>query len=247
MSERTFDHLLLLGRPAAGKSEFTDFIKKIPSPDRAQLFHIGRFDEIDDFPWIWEKFMEDDMWEEAGFPRIFSVRNGNQYDVRPEMSRLYKLMFVKFNHSIADRYLSRPNYYKDNTLIVEFSRGCEHTYEDSLSRLSREVLEKAAILYFKVDFDESWRRNVARYQEKLKSSILAHMLPRNAMEMYYMTDDWAEITHGQADGLLCINGIKVPFATMENEPELPPGPDIAKRYTESMERLWCRYSKGDGK
>ena len=33
---RTFDHLLLLGRPAAGKSEFIDFMKKTTDAERAE-------------------------------------------------------------------------------------------------------------------------------------------------------------------------------------------------------------------
>ena len=53
---KTFDHLFILGRPAAGKSEFMDFMKKISDAERSERFHIGHFVELDDFVWLWEKF-----------------------------------------------------------------------------------------------------------------------------------------------------------------------------------------------
>ena len=49
----TFDILLLIARPAAGKSEIIDHLKNMPIEDRVQLFHIGEFEEIDDFPMLW--------------------------------------------------------------------------------------------------------------------------------------------------------------------------------------------------
>ncbi len=51
-----FQNILLLGRPASGKSEFIDFMKQVSDTDRASKYHIGKFKEMDDFPWIWEKF-----------------------------------------------------------------------------------------------------------------------------------------------------------------------------------------------
>jgi len=32
----------------------------------------GRFEEVDDFPWIWEKFQEDAIWERAGYDRVYT-------------------------------------------------------------------------------------------------------------------------------------------------------------------------------
>jgi hypothetical protein len=45
-----FDILLLIARPAAGKSEIIDYLKNLPQDERRRRFHIGEFDEIDDFP-----------------------------------------------------------------------------------------------------------------------------------------------------------------------------------------------------
>ena len=49
MDKQTFDIILLNGRPAAGKSEIIDYLKQVPLNERIQRFHIGAFDEIDDF------------------------------------------------------------------------------------------------------------------------------------------------------------------------------------------------------
>ena len=62
MSDR-FEIIILLGRPAAGKSEVIDFLKKTPVEERLRRFHIGRFEEIDDFPMLWTWFEEDAFLE----------------------------------------------------------------------------------------------------------------------------------------------------------------------------------------
>lgn len=234
---RTFDHLLLLGRPAAGKSEFVDFMKNTPEAERAEMFHIGRFEELDDFPWLWEKFLEDDLWEEAGHPRLYSLRYDENYGLDPKAAKLYDLMLARFNHEVAARYLSRPAFYEQGTLVLEFARGGKQGYAYSLARLSREILERAAILYVQVSFDESWRRNVARYEEKMKHSILAHMVPRQTLESFYSNDDWDTYTVQKPDGYLTVNKIKVPFVTMGNEPELTGRGSLAERYGPALRKL----------
>lgn len=242
--DKTFDHLLLLGRPAAGKSEFIDFMKKTPDDERAAQFHIGRFEELDDFVWLWERFCDDDLWEEAGHDRIFSnVYDGNNYGIKPEMGKMFDMMLSKFNHEAEARYISNPEFYKDGTVIVEFARGGKEGYARALPRLSKDILERAAILYVQVSFEESWRRNVARYEEKMRHSILAHMVPRETMETFYKLDDWTNFTDGRPEGVLDVSGIKVPFVTMNNEPELTERGPLAKRYGPALLKLWEMYSK----
>lgn len=235
--DKTFDHLLLLGRPAAGKSEFIDCMKKTPDAERARDFCIGRFEELDDFVWLWEKFLEDDLWEEAGSERLYSLKYDENYGLNPKAEKLYDLMLARFNHETAARYLSNPKFYEDGTLVIEFSRGGTSGYTRAFSRLSGDILKKAAILYVKVSFEESWRRNVARYEAKLKHSILAHMVPRETMDHFYGVDDWAALTNGREYGNLDIKGIKVPFVTMDNEPELTERDPLAMRYGPSLKKL----------
>lgn len=235
---RTFDHVLLLGRPAAGKSEFIDFMKQTADLERARTYHIGRFEELDDFPWLWEKFVEDDMWEEAGYGRCFSERVKGNYGTLADKGRIYDLMLAKFNHAVAQRYLSRPEFYKDGTLIIEFARGGEDGYRNALNRLSKELLERAVVFYVQVSFDESWRRNVARYQEKHKDSSLQHMAPKEVMERFYRIDDWEKLTGGRRSGLIDCHGIDVPFVTMHNEPELKERGPLAERYRPHLDQLY---------
>ena len=67
-----FPILILNGRPAAGKSEIIDYLKGIPVDERIRRFHIGEFEEFDDFPILWERFEDDDLFEKYGKPRLIS-------------------------------------------------------------------------------------------------------------------------------------------------------------------------------
>ena len=162
----TFDHLFILGRPASGKSEFLDFMTKLTATERIDRFHIGDMVMMDDFVWLWEKFEEDNLWEKVRGERLHSKRAGEGYIL--DSANLFDFLMEKFNHEITKRYLNDVDFYDDNTLLVEFSRGGERPYAPALDHLSPEIYEHAAILYVDVTGEESIRRNEARYQEKLK-------------------------------------------------------------------------------
>src|SRR3990167_5813610 len=226
----TFDNLLLLGRPASGKSELIDFLKNTPSSDRTQKYHIENFKEIDDFPWIWEKFMEDNIWEQAGYPRRYSF-GGSNPGMSPEGSPLLDFCIQKFNVECEKQS-------PDGTLFIEFARGRAKAYENSLNQLSPQILKKAAILFVLVSYEESCRRNNARYREKLQHSILAHKVPDETMQNFYQTHDWLTLTKGQESGYLTIQATKIPFVTMKNEPELTDSALLDKRYHAALQNLW---------
>jgi hypothetical protein len=234
-----FQHLLVLGRPACGKSEFIDFLKHSPDDMRRQRLHIGRFEEVDDFPWLWEKFQEDAIWEKAGYDRLYTQEYmpGNP-GMAPKGAKLFDWCMHKFNDVIAHQYLARPGFYRESTLLIEFSRGGANGFGRALGMLAPEILERAAIFYISVSREESWRRNVARYQEKLKHSILAHMVPRETYDYFYDTNDWDELTGGQVAGRLDIGGLSVPFVSMNNEPESADPAVLEERYARALERLW---------
>lgn len=238
---QVFDHLIIIGRPAAGKSEFIDFLKKVSDSERAEKYHIAHFHEIDDFPWLWEKFLEDNLWEEAGYERIFSEKEGNNMGLKASQGKLFDLMFIKFNKEIEKRYLSRGDFYGSNTLFIEFSRGMDFGYAHSLPLLDKKILERAAILYIEVDGEESWRRNEARYQEKLKHSILAHKCARHTFEAFYIENDWKKITSSKRSGQIEINGIKIPFVTVNNCPESTDPKVLEERYGPSLRELMKLY------
>jgi len=233
-----FRHLLILGRPACGKSEFIDFLKHSAGETRHRL-HIGRFEEVDDFPWLCEKFQDDAIWQKAGYERLYTEEYmpGNP-GMAPRGAKLFDFCMHKFNEVIASQYLGREDFYRDSTLLIEFSRGGIDGFRKALHLLDRAILEPAAIFYIDVSREESWRRNVARYQEKLRHSILAHMVPRQTYEHFYDVNDWAGLTGGRSAGWLGVNGVDVPFVTMNNEPESTDPVVLEERYGDALGRLW---------
>jgi hypothetical protein len=238
-----FRHLLVLGRPACGKSEFIDFLKHSDPDTRLGRLHIGRFEEVDDFPWLWEKFQEDAIWERAGYDRLYTEEYmpGNP-GMAPKGAKLFDWCMHRFNDVIGAQYLGRPGFFDDTTLLIEFSRGGVNGFGRALGMLAPEILAPAAIFYIKVSREESWRRNVARYQEKLKHSILAHMVPRETYDYFYDTNDWEDLTAGRPSGWLSVNGVDVPFVAMNNEPESTDPLVLGERYSAALDELWSLRS-----
>ncbi len=231
----TFDHLFVLGRPAGGKSEFIAFMKALPAGDRAARFGIGRFEEVDDFPWLWDACVADDGREARGEPRLVSARTPEGYNItRPGFRGS---LVDRFNEAISATYLSSPPFYDEGTLLIEFARGIGDGFRESLERFRPEILERGAILYISVSFEESFRRNDARYRQGQKESILFHKVPDRDMYGFFRDNDWASITGGAADGWLDIRGTRVPFVTMNNEPESTDPAVLGARYAASLGRL----------
>jgi len=235
----SFDIVLLLGRPASGKSEFIDYMEHLHPQERVERFRIAPFDVVDDFPILWERFLDDDIWEDLGRGRLHSVRCNGNYAVADD--GLWPFLIDKINHRVAPR-LSVPDALARRTLIVEFSRGGPRGYADALARLSPAILERAAILYVSVSFDESWRRNVARYDEKAKDGILTHSVPREEMERTYGTDDWGTLT-GAPHGTIEIGGVSIPYATMDNEPESIDPAVLGERYEAALGPLHAGWRR----
>jgi len=234
-----FEHLFVLGRPAGGKSEFIDFMKRLSDEERARGFGIGRFEEVDDFPWLWQACVEDDEREASGEARLVSARTPEGYNItRP---RFRGSLVDRFNQVIASRYLANPAFYRDGTLLIEFARGVGDGFRDSLQRFRPEVLTRAAILYIQVSFEESYRRNSARYRPGREESTLFHKVPDGDMLGFFRDNDWARITGGAPHGYLEVSGVCVPFVSMNNEPESTDPGVLRERYAAALERLMDLY------
>ena len=65
-----FEILIILARPAAGKSEIINYLQGLPDEVRRSRFHIGKMCVLDDFPMIWTWFEEDDLLAQMGFSRL---------------------------------------------------------------------------------------------------------------------------------------------------------------------------------
>jgi hypothetical protein len=231
----TFDHLFVLGRPAGGKSEFIDFMKKAEDAARARTFGIGRFEEVDDFPWLWEACLADDEREARGESRAVSERTPEGYNIT--RSKFRGSLVDRFNETIRSRYLSNPSFYDGGTLLIEFARGTDDGFFDSLERFDTAILARAAILYINVSFEESYRRNHARYRQGQEESILFHKVPDRDMYGFFRDNDWSRITKGAPDGRLALRGLSVPFVSMLNEPESQDPAVLGPRYAAALGRL----------
>ncbi len=231
---QTLEIILLLGRPASGKSEFIDFMAKTPLSQREQTYNVATFDVFDDFPILWERCVDDDLWESLGRKRLYSRRLANNYVVKDD--GIWGFLTAKLNQQVLE-VISKPGVLEGRTIIVEFSRGCEHGYLQALSYLSPQILSHAAILYVNVSFEESCRRNVDRYDDENRSGILTHSVPREEMERRYACDDWFDIARKQ-QGIITVNGIDVPYVTMNNEPESKDPKVLGSRYAEALNLLY---------
>jgi len=230
-----FEHLFVLGRPAGGKSEFIDFMKKLPAEERAASFGIGRFEEVDDFPWLWNACVDDDAREARGESRLVSERTPEGYNITKPKFR--GGLVDQFNEAIARRYLANPGFYAAGTLLIEFARGVDDGFKDSLDRFHPDILARAAILYIKVSFEESFRRNNSRYKPGQEETILFHKVPDRDMLGFFRDNDWDHVTGGAPDGWLQLRGVKVPFVSMNNEPESTDPVVLRDRYARALGRL----------
>lgn len=230
-----FEHLFVLGRPAGGKSEFIDFMKRLPDEERARVFGIGRFEEVDDFPWLWQACEDDDAREARGEKRLVSERTPEGYNVTQPKFR--GGLVDRFNELITAKYLANPSFYDAGTLLIEFARGRGDGFNESLARFSPEILRRAAILYIQVSFEESFRRNSARYRRGQEESILFHKVPDRDMLNFFRENDWEALTGGAPDGYLQVAGVHVPFVSMNNEPESTDPLVLRQRYAAALGRL----------
>lgn len=239
-AKNTFDLLLLIARPAAGKSEIIDYLKRTPLPERAERFHIREFDELDDFPMLWIWFEEDALLEKMGHPRLHTDSQTlflHQY--------LWDLLIQRIGLEYQKKLRDIPQYEERFTTIVEFSRGAEHGgYRSAFSQLSPQMLPKMAVLYIDVPWEESLRKNRRRFNPEKPDSILEHGLDDWKMERLYREVDWEQVSRDDPH-YLSIQGIRVPYVVFDNADDVttPRGPALGQRLEQTLQQLWTLYSK----
>jgi hypothetical protein len=232
----TFDILLLIGRPASGKSEIIHYLAHLPDDLRRDRFHVARLEVRDDFPMLWTWFEEDDLLSKKfGLPRLHSDEKG--YFKFPE---LWQLLIERLSLDYGKLVRDDPGYHQHNTCLIEFSRGTEHGgYAEAFQHLSDQILGHAAIVYVRVPFEESLRKNRRRFNPDKPDSILEHGLSDEKMERLYREDDFAALAQGDS-GFLELRGQQVPFVIFPDEDDVTTGnPEgLAARLETVLGELW---------
>ncbi len=221
MTDTRFPVIILLGRPASGKSEVIDHLKKTPLADRLSWFGIGEFDEIDDFPMLWTWFEEDAILQKVmGHPRVHTDDDGyflHQY----QWDLLIERISLEYRKRLRDE-----QYHEKYTTIIEFSRGSEHGgYASAFQHLSEEILSRALIIYVDVPYEESLRKNRKRFNPARPDSILEHGLPDAKLERMYKEVDWDSVSADSPTHIM-IKGHKVPYVVFDNMPSKTDDPAL---------------------
>jgi hypothetical protein len=212
----TFDILILIGRPASGKSEILDYLLHLDPQVRMERYHLRAPDVLDDFPLLWAWFEEDlILSRDLGRPRLHTDAEG--YFLYPY---LWQLLIRRLDLAYIKRRRDDPEYHRHTSTLFEFARGSEHGgYAAALPHFSTDVLTRAGIVYVNVSFAESLRKNRRRFNPDRPDSILEHSLPDEKMERLYGQDDWAALTAGDPD-FVRIGAQRVPYAVFENEDDV---------------------------
>jgi hypothetical protein len=239
MSEKDlFDIILLIARPAAGKSEIIDYLKGVPPEERGRRFHVGRFDEIDDFPMIWSWFEEDALLDKMGHPRLHTDSGG--YFIQ---DYFWDLLIERIGLEYQKKQRDLPQDAKLSTTIIEFSRGREHGgYRSAFTHLSRQILEKTALMYVDVTWEESQRKNRKRFNPEKPDNILEHSLPDAKLERLYKETDWREISKDDPH-YLSVARIRVPYVVFDNSDDVTTqrGNVLGLRLEQKFKDLWTLY------
>lgn len=242
MQKNTFDVLILIGRPASGKSEITNFLIHAPPDIRWRRFHIAGLDLFDDFPMLWTWLEEDHILSQRlGQPRLYTDAQGYF-----KYSYLWQLLIERISLEYHKRLRDHPAYHEHTTTIVEFARGSEHGgYAEAFQHLADDLLRRAAVVYVQASFEEVLRKNRRRFNPERPDSILEHALPDDKMARLYRDDDWATFSAGDSD-FLTVRSIRLPYVVFENEDDVTTGkPDLlATRLETVLGQLWeLRYAR----
>lgn len=236
-----FDILFLLARPGAGKSEVIHFLRGLSDQERLEHFHLGPFEEIDDFPMLWTWFEEDQLLEKMGQPKLHTGAEG--YFIQ---RHFWDLLIEKICLEYQKKLRDRPNFHENGTVIVEFSRGTEHGgYASAFQHIDQWMASNMSILYIDVSWKESLRKNRKRFNPEKPDSILEHSLPDEKLQHLYEYNDWKEICAGNPQWIQ-IQGMSVPYVVMQNEDDVTTkgGNQLAERLSDALNQLWQIYPHG---
>jgi hypothetical protein len=226
--------LLLIARPAAGKSEIIHYLKGLETSYRKKQFHLGKLQVIDDFPFLWRWFEEDHILSEMGKDRLYSDKDG-YFKYLYQWDLLINLINLEYKKFLRDK--ENP---EDYSVILEFSRGKQHGgYKRAFEFLSNEIIKTLSILYINVSWEESMRKNRNRFNPDKPDSILEHGLPDKKLENLYSDCDFQEISKTD-NFFIQIKDKRIPYVIFENEDDVTTEykPDFYIRLKKCLDALW---------
>jgi hypothetical protein len=209
-------------------------LKNTSKDKRVARFHIGEFTEIDDFPMLWTWFEEDALLEQMGYPRLHTTPDGYFLS-----QHLWDLLIER----ISLEYQKLMRDFKGDTVIIEFSRGSEHGgYRNAFNHLSELILKSLAILYVDVPWEESLRKNRARFNPDRPDSILEHGLSDEKLEKMYRDTDWHALIASKSD-LITIKDVEVPFVIFDNADDVTTAQsaELGIRLESTLAKLWSTF------
>ena len=106
------------------------------------------------------------------------------------------------------------------------------------------MLERMAVLYVDVSWEESLRKNRLRFNPEKPDSILEHGIPDDKWERLYRQSDWEELSAADPE-YLEIQGRRVPYAVFDNSDDVTTarGTTLGERLREVTFLLWERYTR----
>ncbi len=243
MPSDIFNTLILIARPAAGKSEVIDYLKQTPPGARVTRFHVGALCEIDDFPMLWTWFEEDGILERLGHPRLHTTPQLDFVD-----PVLWHVLIERIGLDYARLLRDEPDLFATHTVLIEFSRGAATGgYRAAFDHLSDDILRCAAVLYLGVTYEESLRKNCRRFNPDRPDSILQHSLSDEKMERLYKDDDFAAFS-ATDPAWLPVRGVRVPYVVFDNHDDVTTDqPEaLGRRLEARLGALWELVKQREG-
>ena len=167
--------IFIVGRAGCGKSAlYRQLEGRLLASGQARTV-----ERLDDFPKLWAKLQRDDALEAEGKERLHSRRTAvGDYDITDDdfLDDLLK----EVNADVLG--IDKP----DHVLVLEFARP---SYVEAFQNFDDSILDNCIVIYVDVDFETCWARNVARHQAAIAQGGDDHLVPREAMEEFYLHDD----------------------------------------------------------
>ena len=122
---------------------------------------------------------EDQILSQMGKPRLHTTTEGYFRE-----TYLWDLLIRRIVLEYTKRASHDPQYHEGMTTVFEFARGTEHGgFHRALSQINDDILGRAAVLYIDVSYEESFRKNIKRFNPDRPYSILEHSLPEEKMRL----------------------------------------------------------------